>query len=137
MGSFRLRSLPWTARVAASAFGIHALLLLVDLAVLGSTYLGGREDANLRYVLRITAFCLFALSLLQGPFKSKPWLTGIIACAAFLLSDMMRLDEIFAGPALGNAPTLVASALLLSLLVGIGASLWTDASTFLRNLLPS
>jgi hypothetical protein len=49
----------------------------------------------------------------------------------------MRLDEIFAGPALGNAPTLVASALLLSLLVGIGASLWTDASTFLRNLLPS
>jgi hypothetical protein len=94
---------------------------------------GGREDAALWYVVRIAAFCLFAANPLQGRFKSRPWLNGVIACAAFLLSDMMRLNEIFAGPALGNAFTLVSSGLLLSLLVGIGASLWTDASTFLAK----
>ncbi len=124
-------SLPKSVRVAVSAFAVHALLLLVDLFFFASAYAGGRENDRFWPVLRIVACCLFAWSLLQR--ASRPWLIGAIACAAFLIRDLVRLSEIFAGSAPGSAQMELTSALLLSLLVGIGASWWPSASTLLRR----
>ena len=131
MGAVPWRSLPNSVRVAASAFAVHALLLLVDLLFFASAYAGNRENDRLWPVVRIVACGLFAWSLLQR--ASRPWLIGAIACTAFLIRDLVRLSEIFAGPALGSPQRQLTSALLMSLLAGIGASWWPSASTLLRK----
>ena len=101
MGTVEWGSLSKSVRVAVFAFSVHALLLLADLFFSASAYAGGRENDRFWPVLRIVVFCLFAWSLLQR--ASRPWLIGATACAAFLIRDLVRLSEIFAGPALGSA----------------------------------
>ena len=73
----------------------------MDLLFFASAYAGGREGDRFLPALRIVAFCLFAWSLLRR--VSRPWLIGAIACGAFLIRDLVRLNEIFAGPPLGDA----------------------------------
>jgi hypothetical protein len=131
MGRAKWGSLPKPVRVAASAFAIHALLLLVDLIVFGAEYGGGRPNSRFWTVVRIVACCLFAWSLLQR--TSKPWLIGAIAFAAFLIGDMVRLTEVVAGPPLESAQRLLTVALLVSLLAGIGTSWWSSISTGFRT----
>lgn len=124
-------SLPKSLRIAVSAFAVHALLLLVDLLFFGAAYAGNRENDRLWPVLRIVTFGLFAWGLLQR--ASRPWLIGAIACAAFLIRDLVKLSEIFAGPPLGAAQRQLTSVLLVSLLVGIGATWLPSVSTLLRK----
>jgi hypothetical protein len=124
MGRAKWGSLPKPVRVGAAAFAMHALFLLVDLIFFGAAHGGGRPNSHFWQVLRIVACCLFAWSLLQR--TSKPWLIGALAFTAFLIGDLLRLAEVFAGPPLENAQRLLTVALLFSLLVGIGASWWSS-----------
>lgn len=123
-------SLPTALRVAVCAFAAHALLLLVDLLVFGAAFAANRPGDRVLPVARVVAFCLFMLSLLRR--SSRPWLIGLIACVAFLIRDLMRLSEIFAGPPLGAAQRQLTSALLMSLLAGIGGSWAASLRSFRR-----
>ena len=124
-------SLPKSEQVAISAFAIHALLLLVDLIFFSAAYAGNPENDSVWPVLRIVTFGLFAWGLLQR--AARPWLIGAIACTAFLIRDLVKLSEIFAGPPLGAAQRQLTSALLVSLLVGIGATWLPSTSTLFRK----
>jgi hypothetical protein len=124
MKAAQWRSLPGSVRVAASAFAIHALLLLVDLLFFAAAYAGLRENDHLSPVLRIVAVCLLVWSLVRQ--ASRPWLIGAIAFTAFLIRDLVRLWEIFQGPALESDQRLLTVALLFSLMMGIGASWWSS-----------
>jgi hypothetical protein len=124
-------SLPKSVRVAASAFAVHALLLLVDLFFFGAAYGSNRAGDHWIPAVRIAAFCLCAWSLLQR--DSRPWLIGLIAFCGFLIRDVMKLSEIFAGPALGTTQRQLTSALLVSLVVGIVASWAASASLLWRK----
>jgi hypothetical protein len=121
MGTVPWGSLPKSVRIAVCAFAAHALLLVVDLSFFAAAFAGTREHDHFWPVVRIVAFCLFAWTLLQR--FSRPWLIGAMAFAAFLIHDLVRLGEIFAGPPLGDAQRQLTSALLVSLVVAIGASL--------------
>jgi hypothetical protein len=112
-------------RIAAAAFAVHALLLLVDLVFFDSAYAGNGQHDRFWVGVRIVAVALFAWGLLRG--NPRPWLIGLIACFAFLIHDVMRLSDIFAGPPLGLAQRQLTSALFVSLLVGIGASFASSA----------
>jgi hypothetical protein len=127
-------SLPQSVRLAASAFAAHAFLLVVDLYFFGAAFGGNRAGDRLIPAVRIAAFCLFALDLLRR--ASKPWLIGTLAFCAFLIRDVVKLNEIFTGPALGGAQRQLTSALLVSLVVGIGASWWSSARPLLRKPAP-
>ncbi len=131
MEAIRWASLPKNLRLAFVAFALHALFLLLDLIFFEAAYAGGRSDSLFWPALRIVAFCLFAWALLQR--VTRPWLIGAIAFAAFLIRDLVRMSEIFAGPALGTAQRQLTCALLISLVVGIGASLWRSTSTPVRT----
>ena len=131
MRTVQWASLHKSVRVGFSAFAVHTLLLLVDFFFFAAAYSGGRDNARFWPVVRIVAFGLFAWNLLQRAFR--PWLIGAIACAAFLIRDLVRLSEIFAGPALGDAQRQLTSALLVSLVVGIGASWSPSANNFSRE----
>jgi glucan phosphoethanolaminetransferase (alkaline phosphatase superfamily) len=120
MGLAQWGVLPKSVRVAACAFGVHALLLLVDLFFFGAAYGSNRPGDRFWAVLRIATFCLLALSLLQR--VSRPWLIGVIACLAFLIRDVIKLSEIFAGAPLGGTQRQLTAALFVSLVVGIVAS---------------
>jgi hypothetical protein len=126
-----LGSFPKSEQVAISAFAIHALLLLVDLFFFSAAYAGNPENDSVWPVLRIVTFGLFVWGLLQR--AARPWLIGAIACTAFLIRDLVKLSEIFAGPPLGAVQRQLTSALLVSLLVGIGATWLPSASTLFRK----
>ena len=122
---------PQVVRVAAIAFALHALLLLVDVFVYGAAFSNGHDSDRFWPVVRILVICLLAWSLFQR--ATRPWLVGAIACAAFLIRDVVRMSEIFAGPPLGAAQRQLTSGLLMSLLAGIAASIWASASPFFRK----
>jgi hypothetical protein len=124
------RFLPAALRVAVCAFAAHALLLLLDLLVFGGAFAANRPGDHVFPLLRFIACCLFVVSLLRR--FSRPWLIGAIACAAFLIRDFARLGQIFAGPPLGTAQRQLTSALLLSLLAGIGGSWAASVGAFRR-----
>src|SRR6476646_8474794 len=115
-------SLPPSLRVAVTALSVHAVLLLLDVVFFASAYAGISQNDRFWPLLRILACCLMAWSLLRR--TPKPWLIAATACAAFLIHDVVRLSDIFAGPALGDAQRLLTCALFLSLVAGIGASVW-------------
>jgi len=119
--------LPKSFRLAACAFGAHALLVLMDFVFFDSAYAGNGVHDRLLPALRILAFALCTWSLLRR--YPRPWLIGLMACSAFLVHDVVRLSEIFAGPPLESAQRLLTSALFMSLLAWIGASFWASAST--------
>jgi hypothetical protein len=133
MWILRWRSLPQIMRAAAVAFALHALLLLVDFAFFGSAYAGVRESYPFWSLLRIVVFLLFAVSLLQPPATSKPWLIGLIAFSGYLVTDLIRLREIFPDAAPESTEMLVSSALLVTLVFGIGASWWPGVRSLLRR----
>lgn len=58
-------------------------------------------------------FCLFVVSLLRA--DTRVWLIGLMAFAAFLVSDLMKVGDILRGPALASGLALVIAGLLLSL----------------------
>ena len=119
--------MPKSLRIAAAAFAVHALLLLIDLIFFASAYANISHNDRFWPPARNIACCLFAWSLLQRP--SKPWLIGAITGAAFLIHDVVRLSDIFAGPPLGAGQRLLTSALFMSLVAGIGASVWATVTT--------
>jgi hypothetical protein len=131
MGTVDWHSLPTSLRVAAAAFAAHALLLVLDLAFFASAYAGISQNEHFWPLARIVAFCLASWSLLQR--TSKPWLIGAIAFTAFLIHDVMRLSDIFAGPPLDGPHRLLTSALFMSLAAGIGASVWASAAPLLSK----
>jgi hypothetical protein len=118
-------------RVAAVAFALQALLLLVDVFGFGAAFSNGHDSDRFWPVVRIVVVALLAGSLLQR--ATTPWLVGVIACVAFLIRDLMRMREIFAGPPLEAPQRLLTSAILMSLIAGIGASWWASASTVVRR----
>ncbi len=133
MGLAEWGSLPKSVRIAAFAFAVHALLLLMDLFFFGAAYGSNRAgDRFWRFwaVVRIATFCLLALSLLQR--ASRPWLIGVIACLVFLIRDVAKLSEIFAGPALGSTQRQLTAALFVSLVIGIVAS-WGSSTQYWRK----
>ena len=124
-------SLPRSTRVAAAAFALHGLLLLVDMVFFASAFAGARPYDRFWPGVRIVAVCLFTLGLLLR--TPRPWLIGVTACVAFLIRDVIKMSEIFAGPPLGDAQRRLTAALFVSLLVGIGASVASSAGTLLRR----
>jgi hypothetical protein len=124
------KSLPTALRIAVCAFAVHALLLVVDLLVYGAAFGANRAGDHIFPVLRIVACCLFVVSLLRR--DSRPWLIGVLACVAFLIRDVARLSDIFAGPPLDAAQRQLTSALVVSLLAGIGGS-WAFSLNGLRG----
>jgi hypothetical protein len=126
MKGIRWSELRVSVRVAAAAFALHALLVLVDLVVFHGMY-SGAATAWYWPLLRILAFSLLVCALVLD--ESRPWLLGTMAFFAFFLSDLLRLGE--ARDSLGSVPGLLvlSAALLLSLVVGIGASWWPQGRT--------
>lgn len=118
-------------RVAAVAFALHALLLLVDVFGFGAAFSNGHDSDRFWPIVRIVVATLFAWGLLQR--LTRPWLIGVAACVAFLIRDVVRMSQIFAGPPLEAPQRLLTSALLMSLIAGIGASSWASASTVARG----
>lgn len=131
MASVQWRALPESERIAIAAFGVHALLLLVDFFAFAGAFGANRAGDRVMPVLRIAVFCFFVVSLLTQ--AGRPWLVGASAFFAFLIRDVVKLVEIFAGPPLGATQRQLTSALVMSLIVGIGASWWSSAGTLLRR----
>jgi hypothetical protein len=128
IGFVEWKALPAALRIAACAFAAHALLLLADLLIFGGAFIANHPGDRVFPVLRFIACCLFVVSLLRR--YPKPWLIGLVACTAFLVRDLVRLGEIFAGPPLGAAQRQLTSALLMSLLAGIGGSWASSVGAF-------
>jgi hypothetical protein len=124
------RSLPTALRIAVCAFAAHALLLLLDLLIFDGAFAASRPGDRIFPLLRLVACCLFVVGLLRG--YARPWVMGAIAFAAFLIRDLVRLGEIFAGPPLDAGQRQLTSALLMSLLAGIGGT-WAATLTSLRK----
>lgn len=111
------KSLPLSTRIAACAFVIHALLLVVDLAAFNAAYGANRPSGLFMPVLRIVAFGLFTLGLLRA--EPRPWLIGFFVLAAFLLRDVAQLKELYSDPAASTAQQLLNAALFATITTGV------------------
>jgi hypothetical protein len=130
-----MRRLQWgalsmSARVAAIAFGLHALLLAVDLGFFEGAYSGHPREVFWG-ALRILAFGLLMLSLLLG--EPRTWLFGLMAFFGFMVGDLYRIGSLLARPTSPAGLIGLTVMLVLTLAVGIGACLWSGVTAYLRQ----
>lgn len=110
-------SLPPSIRIAACAFTIHAMLLLVDLFAFDAAYALNSHGGWFMPLVRIAAFGLFALTLLRR--DPRPWLIGFVVLVAFFIRDVAQLNELFSAPSAPTTQLLLNAALFASVASGV------------------
>jgi hypothetical protein len=123
MKSARWGSLAGSMRVAVLAIAMHTFLLVVDWLFFATTYIptkhGGTWEA-----LRILSFCLFLVGLLRDTSTDQRRLSRMLPrlyLAAFLVLDILEVNDILRAPALTVWQALITLGLLLSLGLALGA----------------
>ena len=127
-------SVTTSARIAAIAFGLHALLVLMDWLFFAAAYSGlGHGKTTFWAILRILAFCAFAGALIRG--ERFPGSLGFIVFAGFLFNDLMNLidGDLLRSGTTTSAQVLLIILLLLSQVVGIAALWWSATRTIFRS----
>ena len=130
MKRIRWDTLPISVRLAAIAFGLHTLLLLVDLVFFAGAY-NGHSASSFWSALRVVGIGLLALSpLLEEP---RMWLLGLVAFCGFLVGDLFRIGPLLGSPAAPPELVALTLALLLTLSLGIVSSWWSGLRSGLRR----